>query len=253
MLPSTILKLSLWMTGQELVSIYERAFEVAGLKVVAKFGNGKEVLEYFGSTKNGSPEGIVLLDHKMPEMTGVEIAKRIKERYPDQRIILALAETPVKFTIDERLFDGTIFKPFTISELLDEIERVISPIRIKGSKIISEPEEIENLLRDILSDSKEEVCSIRNPEFIRKRAEAQDRGSTYTSAKSKGLNVYLITQITHKNLGYCKLLLLDQGVECHDMWKEFCRILLFGIRNIPLKVLKRLQALFPMDTSSTAT
>jgi len=208
----------------ELASVYERAFKAAGLKVVEKFRNGTELLQYFALTKNGSNEGIVLLDHKMPEMNGLEIARRIKELYPSQRIILALAEAPVKFKIDPNFFDGMIFKPFTISELLDEIERIVSPIRIKGSRIIEDPVEIENLLRDILSDSTDKVCSIRNPEFIRKRAGAEDQSSTYVSAKSKGLSVFLITQITPENLAYCKLLLLNQGVElrhCEGLLPNF--------------------------------
>jgi len=200
-----------------LVSVYERAFKAAGLKIAAKFGNGKEALDYLCSEKSDSAECIVLVDHKMPEMNGLEVSKRIKEIFPDRRIILTVAETPVKFKIDEKLFDGMIFKPFTVSELLDEIERVVSPIRMKGSRIINEPEEIEKLLSDILSDSKDIVRSIRNPKFIRKREDAEDQSSTYISAKSKGLSVYLITTITQENLAYCKLLMLGQGVELRHM------------------------------------
>ena len=200
-----------------LVSVYERAFRAAGLKVAAKFGNGKDVLDYFDIATNGSTEAIVLLDHKMPEINGLEVAKRIKERHPNQKIILVAAEGAVKFKIDVKFFDGMIFKPFTISELLDEIERIISPIQIKGSRIFSEPVEIENLLHDILTDSKEKLCSVRNPASIIRGPHLHEHISTYVSAISKGIEVYLVTEIMPENLAFCKELMLNRGVQVRHL------------------------------------
>ena len=65
-----------------LEAVIERANE--GLTVVGNAANGAEAIELWRETE---PD-VILLDHQMPEMTGLETAEAILAEQPDQRIIL---------------------------------------------------------------------------------------------------------------------------------------------------------------------
>ena len=65
-----------------LEAVIERANE--GLSVVGKAANGQEAIERWREVE---PD-VILLDHQMPEMNGLEAAEVILAEQPDQRIIL---------------------------------------------------------------------------------------------------------------------------------------------------------------------
>jgi CheY-like chemotaxis protein len=87
--------------SKDLISVYEKHFEAAGLRIVAKFSSGEDVLSYFATSRSDTVEAVVLLDHRMPDVDGLETARQLKERNPNQRIILTVMESPVKLKIDE--------------------------------------------------------------------------------------------------------------------------------------------------------
>ncbi|MBA3750909.1 MAG: response regulator [Nitrosopumilus sp.] len=77
------------------------------------------------SLANNPPFDIVLLDYKMPQIDGLEVAKEILSINPHQRIIFASAY--VKQTLEESVkilnqVVELIQKPFTIHELINTIE-----------------------------------------------------------------------------------------------------------------------------------
>jgi CheY-like chemotaxis protein len=201
--------------SRELIRVYEKYFGIAGLTIAAKFSTAKEVLSYFGTRRSDSADLIVLLDQRMPEVNALEIARQIKKKNPGQKIILTVTESPVRFRIDERLFDDMIFKPFTISELVATIGRVTSSIRIKGSGIFGDPEEIEKLFCDILSDSQTKLCTVRNPASI--FLGDSEHPPAYLAAANKGLKVFLITEITPDNLSVCKQLAANRGIQMRHL------------------------------------
>lgn len=63
------------------------------MQVVLEAGNGSELMEKLQNT----PADILLLDLQMPEMDGFETAKRIKERYPEMKILILtlMSETDI--------------------------------------------------------------------------------------------------------------------------------------------------------------
>jgi len=63
-------------------AVIEQANE--GLTVVGIAANGSEAIECW---REVSPD-VILLDHRMPDMTGLEAAETILAEQPDQRIIL---------------------------------------------------------------------------------------------------------------------------------------------------------------------
>ncbi len=68
-----------------------------GLEVVGEAENGQEGLERYAELE---PD-VVLMDVRMPGMDGVEATRRIRQQWPDARIIIRTT-----FDEDEYIFDG---------------------------------------------------------------------------------------------------------------------------------------------------
>ena len=196
--------------SKNLLHVYKKFFRVVGIRVIQEFSDVKDALRYF-QIDNKSDDSIVLLDHGLPVMNGFEIARQLKMLKPRLKIILSTAEEASELNSERNLFAGIIRKPFTISDFLDVIEKVSSPLQMKGSWIFRDTDEILNLLREILYDSKEKLCSVRTPASIIVGGVA-GHPPPYIEARAKGLKIFLITEITRDNLFYCKRLMVDQGV-----------------------------------------
>jgi signal transduction histidine kinase len=66
---------------------------------------------------------IVITDHAMPGMTGLEFARRVRERYPGLPIILATGYAELPFGPDSELDLPRLTKPFLQRDLADVIAR----------------------------------------------------------------------------------------------------------------------------------
>jgi CheY-like chemotaxis protein len=74
---------------------------------------------------------LVVLDYKMPGMTGFEVYAQAKTLYPDLAVVLVTGHgTPEVVTEANRLgFDGILLKPFTSEELRGTVEKVLTDRR----------------------------------------------------------------------------------------------------------------------------
>jgi YesN/AraC family two-component response regulator len=59
-----------------------------GLSVVGEAADGLEALEVFMALDPPKVPDVVILDNRMPNMTGLEAAAEILARFPDQLVIL---------------------------------------------------------------------------------------------------------------------------------------------------------------------
>jgi two-component system response regulator DegU len=76
-----------------------RYLEMAGdIQVVGEASNGREVLTMMGDGV-GEPD-IVLLDIRMPEMDGLEAARRIKQLHPSVGVIMLTAYDDRQFVVE---------------------------------------------------------------------------------------------------------------------------------------------------------
>jgi CheY-like chemotaxis protein len=71
---------------------------------------------------------LVLTDHYMPGMTGVELVGEIRSRFGWLPVIVmsAHASKGLALQIAESASDGFIGKPFTLNQLIAEVEKVAS-------------------------------------------------------------------------------------------------------------------------------
>jgi len=199
--------------SEDLVRVYDRFFRAAGLNIMAKFSNAQDMFSFFYSER---PISVVLLDHTLPEMSGTKAAQELKKIRPNQKIILTTTEEPTSFN-DVPYLDGVVRKPFTISEFLDVITEVVSPVEVKGSLMLDDVEEFEDLLQDILADSYEKLCAVRNPGSIRYGIDIPGHTPSYILSRSKGLEVFLITEVTPENVFFCQQLMVNQGIHVRHL------------------------------------
>jgi CheY-like chemotaxis protein len=108
------------------------ALEAAGYEV-GEAGDGERGLEEFG---NGSGWDAVLLDQRMPGLDGLETLRRIKERRPETRVVMATAYASIELAVDALKLGATDFvrKPMTPEVLRVALAAALSkPPRVSES------------------------------------------------------------------------------------------------------------------------
>lgn len=103
------------------------------MKISGEAGSGKEL---FAALENHTPD-IILLDIILPDISGLEIAKRIKEEYPEIKILMLSAEKP-EVVIEEILktgVEGYISKSTNTQEIKDAIYSVMNGLEYFGRDI----------------------------------------------------------------------------------------------------------------------
>lgn len=89
---------------------------------VASAGSGAEALEQARSFR---PE-VVLLDLRMPEMDGIEVARRLRSDPALAGVrIVAVTASNIASTAEARLFDALVLKPFSEDALYGELARLL--------------------------------------------------------------------------------------------------------------------------------
>jgi len=96
--------------------------EARDISVVAEAEDGAEAIQLTGRHR---PD-VVVLDIRMPNVTGVEAARRIKEHFPDIRILALTAydDDPYVFALLQAGADGYVLKTASADELVQAVRTV---------------------------------------------------------------------------------------------------------------------------------
>jgi len=100
-----------------------RALEKAGYEVIS-FDNGKSAYERLCE----EPFSLLLTDIVMPEMDGIELARRATELDPDLRVmfITGFAAVALNNNAATPSHAKVLSKPFHLRDLVDEIEKMLA-------------------------------------------------------------------------------------------------------------------------------
>jgi two-component system nitrate/nitrite response regulator NarL len=94
------------------------------IEVVAAVGSGDEGVELVGSERLD----VVLLDMRMPGMTGLEVLKRLRESYPEMPVVMLTTSRDERDVIDSLQSGarGYLLKDMEPEELVDALNRIVN-------------------------------------------------------------------------------------------------------------------------------
>ena len=100
-----------------------KALEKAGYDVVS-FSNGLEAYERLKE----EPFMLLLTDIVMPEMDGIDLARKARELDPDLKIMFITGFAAVALNPDNNAPKDAkiLLKPFHLRDLVDEVERMLA-------------------------------------------------------------------------------------------------------------------------------
>jgi NarL family two-component system response regulator LiaR len=117
--------------------------ESGDIEVVAEAGNGAEAIRLVEAHR---PD-VAVLDIRMPDVTGIEATRQIKERFPEVRVLILTAydDDPYIFAMLQAGADGYVLKTASADELVDAVRTVY-----QGESALS-PEVTSKVIRQIAS------------------------------------------------------------------------------------------------------
>lgn len=98
------------------------------IKVSGEFEDGKEAVDFIKSTPENDVPDVILMDIAMPVLNGIDAAKRIKNLYPDIKIIM-LTSIDEKESVLNAFSAGAnayVMKNITIDKLVSIINMVLN-------------------------------------------------------------------------------------------------------------------------------
>jgi CheY-like chemotaxis protein len=115
----------------EIMRIYTLLLKNKGYEVVGT-DDGKKCIEAYKSRLKGASDGktpfdLVMLDYRMPQKNGIEVAEEILHLCPAQKLLMVTAYKDQLELKDEKLKKVQLMeKPFDVDELLTRITRLAS-------------------------------------------------------------------------------------------------------------------------------
>lgn len=192
----------------------------AGVKADTCLG-GKEALEMLEICHaKHDPYNLVILDWKMPEMDGMEVAKEIRTRYDNETTVIILTAYNWDEIMDEALHigvDSFLAKPFFASSVIDEFTRIARRNNMSAAK---EKKRAELTGRHILLAED----FIVNAEIVKELMELRD--ATIDHAENGKLAVEMFEK---SEPGYYDAILMDvrmpemDGLEATKAIRELSR------------------------------
>lgn len=104
-----------------LANIYARVFSKRGIDVIFVARSGAQAIEYFKEA-NPKPD-VLLMDQRMPEMSGVEAAKKILEIEPNTKILFVSADSDAQEEALKAGGIGFIKKPASLHAIIEAIKK----------------------------------------------------------------------------------------------------------------------------------
>jgi len=104
----------------------QETLEMSGIEVVGTGADGDEAFQLY---EKFLPD-VVMLDLNMPVYDGTYAIEKIKDKYPDSKIVIVSAYTN-DYKFDRNKVAGILVKPYNREELVKLIQIICSPIKLE--------------------------------------------------------------------------------------------------------------------------
>ncbi len=182
--------------------------------------NGSEAIEILSQTPDIE---MIISDHKMPGMSGVELLQHSFEHYPNiiRMLITAYSEVPILVdAINTGKIHRYIKKPWTPEELLLTVDKAF-----EASKLSRENTKLIADFKDLFSGT---ICAI---------TDALDEKDKFTAGRSKRVSEYAIEIAKEMNLPDLELSKIEVAGLLHDI----------GMIGVPEDILHKVEKLSPEE------
>ena len=105
-----------------IVELYRDILQLKGYKVMGTAFDGEEALKKYASSED-KPD-VVIMDHRMPVMNGVDATKEIIKINPNQKVIFVSADVLVEKEAKDAGAVEFLPKPFRMDDLIEKMERI---------------------------------------------------------------------------------------------------------------------------------
>ncbi len=130
---------------QDIVKVLSKILELAGYEVISAT-SGSEAMQ---SVRAGNPH-LVLLDYMMPDMTGLEVLKKIKEYSEETYVVMVTGRgsEEVAASVMKAGASDYVIKPFVREQIIKVVK---DTLRIRGAEITARnlQQEVQELNRDL--------------------------------------------------------------------------------------------------------
>ncbi len=107
----------------------QETLEMSGIEVVGTGADGDEAFQLY---EKFLPD-IVMLDLNMPVYDGTYAIEKIKDKYPDSKIVIVSAYMN-DYKFDRNKVAGVLVKPYNRQELVKLIQIICSPIKLETGR-----------------------------------------------------------------------------------------------------------------------
>ena len=95
-----------------------QALEISGINVIGKGFDGEQAYQLY---KTLTPD-IVILDMNMPNYDGAYALEKIKQDYPDAKIVVVTGFTD--YTFEKEQADAIFTKPYDLEHFIDTVNKI---------------------------------------------------------------------------------------------------------------------------------
>jgi DNA-binding NtrC family response regulator len=115
---------------KDILFLYSECLKSDGYQTIS-FDNPIEALNYLNKNDNISNCSLVITDYKMPQMSGLDLVKKIREKDSKSKIKTMLVSAYLKNdllkdNVDMKKIDKIIEKPIDIDKLKNEVTELIN-------------------------------------------------------------------------------------------------------------------------------
>jgi len=107
-----------------IVELYRDILQLRGYKVVGTAFDGEEALRKY-NIANDKPD-VIIMDHRMPVMNGVQATREIMKMNPKQKVIFVSADVLVEKEARDAGAVEFLPKPFRMDDLIEKMKRISS-------------------------------------------------------------------------------------------------------------------------------
>jgi two-component system chemotaxis response regulator CheY len=113
-----------------IVELYRDILQLRGYKVMGTAFDGEEAIRRYSDSFE-KPD-VVIMDHRMPVMNGVEATREIMRLNPNQKVIFVSADVLVEKEAREAGATEFLPKPFRMDDLIERMQKVATASTLKA-------------------------------------------------------------------------------------------------------------------------